>query len=447
MSIILDIAAFTAPVNIVRLVSLILLIVISSFFSSAETAYSMANRMRLKSLAEDGDKKAALVCKILDHYPKMLSTVLIGNNIVNIGASAIATLWATDVLGNWAVGIMTGVLTFVVLIFGEIVPKTSVSVNADKFAKAYAPVINILMIILTPVVIVINFIAGGILKLMKTDPDAKMPAITQRDLLGYVDESRKEGVIDGSEHEIIRNTFDFSDAVAKDIMVPRLNMVALPVDAAYDDVMKIVKNNMYTRIPVYEGDTDTIIGVMNVKDLLFLDDPESFNMKSLIREVMYTHEYKKTSQLLKEMLIASAPIAIVLNEYGTTEGMITMEDLMEELVGEINDEYDSPKDTPIRKLGEGDYLIDGSCSLADVNDELGTELTSEDFDSIGGIVIDHTAGRLPKVGDAVETADGVRIRVARIQGNRIAWVRVFLPPEEETPEEGDAEEPKADTEG
>ncbi len=423
----------------IRLISLIALIAISSFFSSAETAYSMANRMRIKSLAEDGDKKAAQVVNILDHYPKMLSTVLIGNNIVNIGASAIATLWATDVFGNWAVGVMTGILTFVVLIFGEIVPKTTVSCNADKYAKLYAPVIRLLMIILTPVVIVINFISGGVLKLLRTDPDAKMPAITQRDLLGYVDESRKEGVIDRKEHEIIHNMFDFSDAVAKDIMVPRINIVAVPVDCRYEDVLKIVKDDMYTRIPVYEGDSDTIIGMINVKDLLLLSNPGEFNVKNMMREVMYTHEYKKTSQLLKEMLKSSAPVAIVLNEYGTTEGMITMEDLMEELVGDINDEYDSPEDAPIRKIAPGDYLIDGSCGLSDVNGELGTELESEDFDSIAGIVIDHTGGRLPKTGDTVETADGIRIRVARIEGNRIALVRVFLPPEER-PEEDPGED-------
>ena len=439
MDIILDIASFQAPVNVVRLISLIALIAISSFFSSAETAYSMANRMRIKSLAEDGDKKAAQVVNILDHYPKMLSTVLIGNNIVNIGASAIATLWATDVFGNWAVGVMTGILTFVVLIFGEIVPKTTVSCNADKYAKLYAPVIRFLMIILTPVVIVINFISGGVLKLLRTDPDAKMPAITQRDLLGYVDESRKEGVIDRKEHEIIHNMFDFSDAVAKDIMVPRINIVAVPVDCRYEDVLKIVKDDMYTRIPVYEGDSDTIIGMINVKDLLLLSSPAEFNVKNMMREVMYTHEYKKTSQLLKEMLKTSAPVAIVLNEYGTTEGMITMEDLMEELVGDINDEYDSPEDAPIRKIAPGDYLIDGSCGLSDVNGELGTELESEDFDSIAGIVIDHTGGRLPKTGDTVETADGIRIRVARIEGNRIALVRVFLPPEER-PEEDPGED-------
>ena len=439
MDIILDIASFQAPVNVVRLISLIALIAISSFFSSAETAYSMANRMRIKSLAEDGDKKAAQVVNILDHYPKMLSTVLIGNNIVNIGASAIATLWATDVFGNWAVGVMTGILTFVVLIFGEIVPKTTVSCNADKYAKLYAPVIRFLMIILTPVIIVINFISGGILKLLRTDPDAKMPAITQRDLLGYVDESRKEGVIDRKEHEIIHNMFDFSDAVAKDIMVPRINIVAVPVDCRYEDVLKIVKDDMYTRIPVYEGDSDTIIGMINVKDLLLLSSPAEFNVKNMMREVMYTHEYKKTSQLLKEMLKTSAPVAIVLNEYGTTEGMITMEDLMEELVGDINDEYDSPEDAPIRKIAPGDYLIDGSCGLSDVNGELGTELESEDFDSIAGIVIDHTGGRLHKTGDTVETADGIRIRVARIEGNRIALVRVFLPPEER-PEEDPGED-------
>ena len=439
MDIILDIASFQAPVNVIRLISLIALIAISSFFSSAETAYSMANRMRIKSLAEDGDKKAAQVVNILDHYPKMLSTVLIGNNIVNIGASAIATLWATDVFGNWAVGVMTGILTFVVLIFGEIVPKTTVSCNADKYAKLYAPVIRLLMIILTPVVIVINFISGGVLKLLRTDPDAKMPAITQRDLLGYVDESRKEGVIDRKEHEIIHNMFDFSDAVAKDIMVPRINIVAVPVDCRYEDVLKIVKDDMYTRIPVYEGDSDTIIGMINVKDLLLLSNPGEFNVKNMMREVMYTHEYKKTSQLLKEMLKSSAPVAIVLNEYGTTEGMITMEDLMEELVGDINDEYDSPEDAPIRKIAPGDYLIDGSCGLSDVNGELGTELESEDFDSIAGIVIDHTGGRLPKTGDTVETADGIRIRVARIEGNRIALVRVFLPPEER-PEEDPGED-------
>ena len=412
--------------NITQLVVLIVFLICSAFFSSSETAFSMVNRVRMQTLAEDGNKKATLVLKILDRYPKMLSTVLVGNNIVNIGASSIATLMATDIFGSWAVGIVTGVLTAVVLVFGEIVPKTSAAVSAEKITLAFAPIVNFLMLVLTPIVMIIDFIAGGILKLMRVDPNARHPAITERELLSYVDASHDEGVIDSEEHEMIHNMFDFSDAVVKDIMVPRVNMVAISKDATFEETRALVRDNMYTRIPVYDGNPDTIVGVLNIKDLLFLDDSSEFSVASLMRECMYTHEFKKVSQLLEEMLDSNAPLAIVLNEYGTAEGIITLEDLIEEIIGEINDEYDSPADTPIRRIGEGDYIIDGSTSLVDVNDALGTEIDSEDFDSIGGIVIDHTAGRLPKVGDTVTLEDGTRIRVAKIEGNRIATVRVFL---------------------
>lgn len=276
---------------VIQLVILLILIILSAFFSSAETALSTVNRVRMRALEEEGNKRAARVNLILDNYGKMISTILIGNNIVNITASSLATILAQRI--NLIVGIATGILTIVVLLFGEIVPKTWANLNNEKIALTYSGIIFGLMHLLTPVIFVVDKLSNGILRLLHIDPNKKPSAMTETELKTYVNVSHEDGVIESEEKEMIYNVFDFSDAVAKDIMIPRINMVTVSVDASYGDVLQVFRESMYTRLPVYQEDKDNIIGLVNIKDFILSDDQEHFSVHSIMREAHYTYEYKK----------------------------------------------------------------------------------------------------------------------------------------------------------
>ena len=413
--------------GVIQVVVLFILLLLSGFFSSAETSLSTVNRVKIRSLAEEGNKRAVIVESILDHYGKMISAVLIGNNIVNISASALATTLAIQI--NLAVGIATGLLTILILLFGEIFPKTLAKAHSEKLALAYAPIIRALMFMLTPVIYIIDLFSNTILKLLKLDPNAKQ-AMTETELKTYVDESHKDGVIESEEREIIYNIFDFSDAVAKDIMIPRIDMVTADVNADYDDLLSLFRESMYTRIPVYEGDKDNIIGQVNIKDFILLASRENFSIRSILREAYYTYEFKKTADLMMELRQQMHNVAFVLNEYGACVGMITMEDLLEEIVGEIRDEYDAEEEEYIQQIEENTYLVEGSMKLDDINDALGTTLDSEDYDSIAGIVIE-ILDRMPEIGDEVTTPDGIHIQVKDVNQNRITKVILTLPSADE----------------
>lgn len=418
---------------VIQLAILLLLLMSSAFFSSAETALSTANRVRLRTLEEEGNKKAARVNRILERYGKMISTILIGNNVVNIIMSSLATTLALRI--SVPVGIATGILTIMVLLFGEIVPKTWANSANEKIALAYSGIIYGLMSLLTPVIFLVDKMANGILRLLHIDP-AKKPTMTETELKTYVDVSHEDGIIESEEKEMIYNVFDFSDAVAKDIMIPRINMVTINVDASYHDVLQIFRESMYTRLPVYQDDKDNIIGLINIKDFILSADQGDFSVRSILREAHYTYEYKKSADLLLEMREITMNVAFVLNEYGATVGMITLEDLLEEIVGEIRDEYDADEAEYIQALSERTYLVEGSMKLDDINDVLGTALDSEDYDSIGGIIIEYL-DRLPEDGEEVELDCGIRLKVQGIDQNRICKVVLTLP-EETSLEETDS---------
>ncbi|MGN0325390.1 MAG: HlyC/CorC family transporter [Lachnospiraceae bacterium] len=411
----------------IQLIIIIVLLILSAFFSSAETAFSTVNQIRMENLAEEGNKKAKLVIKILSAYSKMLSTILIGNNIVNIVSSSLVTIFASKVFGSWSIGIATGALTVFVLLFGEIIPKTWAKLNNEKLTLAYAPAIHGLSVILTPVIFLVDKLSNAILRLLGIDPNRKVISITESELLSYVDAGHEEGVIESEEKEMIYNLFDFSDSLAKDIMIPRIDMVEIDIHASYEELLTAFRENMYTRIPVYENTPDNIVGVVNIKDMILIEDTEKFKIRKIMRDVYYTYEYKKTPDLLNEMREKSASISIVLNEYGAAEGMITMEDLLEEIVGEIRDEYDEDEKELLQCVGDREYLIEGSMKLDDINDQLMTDLHSDDYDSIGGIVIEHLDDRLPSVGEEVCLEDGTTLRVERFENNRIQSVRLKLP--------------------
>lgn len=427
--------------GVIQLLVILVLLMASSFFSSAETALTTVNRVRIRTLLEEGNKRAVLVNRILDNYGKMLSTILIGNNIVNITASSLTTSLTIRVWGNVYVGVSTGLLTLFVLMFGEIIPKTWAMNSAEKIALAYSRTIFILMQLLTPVIFLVDKISSGFLHLFHIDPNQKT-AMTENELRTYVDVSHEDGVIESEEREMIYNVFDFSDALAKDIMIPRINMVTASLEDSYEDLLEIFRASMYTRIPVYEGEKDNIIGLVNIKDFILVTDHSSFQIADIMRDAHYTYEFKKTADLMLEMREKTANVAFVLNEYGATVGMITLEDLLEEIVGEIRDEYDDDEEELIQEIDERQYLVEGSMKLDDINDALDTQLDSKDYDSIGGIIIE-CLDRLPQDNETVTLADGTILQVKGIDQNRITKVLMTLP-EPPASEEAQENDTKAD---
>ncbi len=409
--------------DLIQLIVLIVLIILSGYFSSSETALNSVNRITLKSMADGGDKRAALTLKILNDYSKMLSAILIGNNVVNLSASALATSLIIRLFGEGMVSVGTAVLTILIILFGEITPKNAAKTNALQISMKNAPVIQFLMVVLTPVIFVVDHLSFWLMKLTGTDPNAKQK-LTESELKTYVEVGQEDGAIEGREKKIIYNVFDFGDAVAKDIMVPRIDMSCVPDDASYSDVMAVFRMEMFTRIPVYEKDNpDKIIGHLNIKDFVGLSDPSRFHLRRMLHSSYFTYEYKKTADLLKEMQQHSFGVAFVLDEYGNTVGMITLEDLVEEIVGDIRDEYDEDEKSLLRKYDDKTYLADGSMKLIDLNDALGCDFSSEDYDSIGGLIIEKLE-RIPQDGESVTLDDGTILQAKGIRRNRIMKVLI-----------------------
>ena len=421
----------------IQIVILVVLLILSGFFSSAETALTTLSSVKVRALvAENPTRRILTLQKILDNKSKLISAILIGNNIVNISASSLMTSLVIRVWGNAAVGIGTGILTMFVLVFGEIVPKTWAMCNNEKLSLAYSRVIYLLMQLLTPIIFIIDKISGLFLGILHIDSSCRA-IMTENELKTYVDVSHEDGVIEQEEKKLIYNVFEFGDSVAKDIMIPRIDMTTVDVNATYKELLAIFRESMYTRIPVYENEIDNIIGIVIVKDFLLINDTQHFKIRDIMREGYYTYEYKKTADLLIEMRLITSNVAFVLNEYGATVGMITVEDLLEELVGEIRDEFDADEAELLKKIGENEYKVSGRMKLDDINDALETKLDSEDYDSIGGIMIE-LLDRFPKEGESVVTKDGITLTAKKVEKNRIETVVLHLPaPEEPSTEEAD----------
>ena len=409
---------------VIRLVLVVVCLVLSAFFSSSETALTTVNLIRIRNLADNGDKAAAWVLKARRDQSKMLGAILIGNNVVNLSASSMLTVLVTDVFGSQAVGAATGVLTLLVLLFGEITPKTIATLEAEKNALRFARVICLLMTILTPVIFVVNLLSGGVLRLLGVDPNKPTDSITEDELRTIVEVGHEKGVIESEEKEMINNVFDLGDSVARDIMVPRIDMSFVDVEASYEELMEIFRRDHYTRLPVYEDNTDNVIGIINMKDLILLEDRAAFSVRDYLRQPLVTFESKKLSELMIEMRKTSNNIVIVLDEYGATAGLITLEDILEEIVGDIRDEFDADEEDELKEISKGEYLADGSMNLDDINDRLGLELVSEDFDSLGGFMIDRLE-HLPAEGEEVDTEE-VRLVVEKVNKNRIDKVHIYV---------------------
>ena len=424
-----------------QLVILIVLIYLSSFFSSAETAMMSVSRLRLRSLSDDGNNRAKLALDLIENKQhKMLTAILIGNNIVNLSASAMTGVMANRFGGNAAVTAATAIITLIIVVFGEVTPKTMATIQAEKLALRNAPILNALMVVLTPLIVLTNVLSRGILFLHRVDPNAKVNQPTEEDIRTMVEVSHEDGQIENDEKEMINNVFDLTDSEARDIMVPRVDVVCADVSMKYSELIRLFSGEKFTRLPVYEDNPDNIIGVLNMKDILLYDHEKPFNIRDYVREAYFTHEFKNTYELFLEMRKASVTMSIVLDEYGVMVGIITMEDILEEIVGEIRDEYDQEELNEIRKIGPGDYICEASLSLSDFDDEVGADLESEDYDSLGGYLIgllDH----IPEKGEFAVDREGNKIRAIEVDNNRIVKVRITLASKKKggEPEQDDAD--------
>lgn len=419
--------------DIIKLIILGVLLLLSGFFSSAETALTTVNKIRMRTLSEAGNKRADRVLLVTDDSGKMLSAILIGNNIVNLSASSLATTLATKLFGSAGAGIATGILTFLILIFGEVTPKTMATIHADRMSLAISGIILAMMKLLTPVIFIINKLSLLVLFLLRVKPSKGDGHMTEDEIRTIVDVGQETGVIEDEERDMIHNLFDFGDAEAKEIMVPRIDMTFVQVDATYQEVLELFRAEMFTRIPVYEDTTDKVIGIINMKDFLLQENTKDFSLRTMLREPYFTYEHKNTADLFLEMRKSSISMAIVLNEYGDTAGLITLEDLLEEIVGEIRDEYDTDEVDAITVINERDYYILGSANLGDVSDALSYDFVSEDYDTMGGYclsLLDH----LPKKNETIITEDQLFIRIDRVENNRIERVFVRLPEKKEEEE-------------
>ena len=417
---------------VTQLIILVILLILSAFFSSAETALTTVNRIRMRSLAEEGNKKAKIVLKVTDNSAKMLSAILIGNNIVNLSAASLTTTLAYN-LGGSMVAVASGILTVAILLFGEITPKTLATLHPEKMSLKYAVVINLFIKIMTPAIFIINGLSSVLFFILRIDPNANNKSMTENELRTIVDVSHEDGVIESDEKEMIYNVFDLGDAKAKDVMVPRVHVTFADVDSTYAELIDIFREDKFTRLPIYKDTTDNVVGTINMKDLLLYDNTRELHVKDIMRKPYFTYEYKNISELLVEMRQASINIAIVLDEYGETSGLITLEDILEEIVGEIHDEYDENEEEYISEIAPNEYTVEGSINLDDLNDQLDLDLSSEDYDSLGGFIIERL-DRLPEVGDHITTDEGIRMIVEKLDKNRIERVHLYLPEETEETE-------------
>ena len=406
---------------------IIFCVLFSGYFSATETAFSSLNRIRVKNLAEKGDKKAKLVLDLLENFDSLLSTILIGNNIVNIACASVATLLFVKLLGEeQGPSVATIVITIVVLIFGEVTPKSIAKENPEKFAMFAAPFLNVLMIILTP----FNFLfiqwKKLISKIFHTENDY---SITEEELLTIVEEAEQEGRIDEQESSLIRSAIEFSEQEAIDILTPRIDIVGVSHDATKEEIAQVFEETNYSRLPVYKEPIDHIIGILYQKDFYNLDDEET-SFEHIIRPAMFITESKKIGELLQELQQKKSHIAIVLDEYGGTTGIVTLEDILEELVGEIWDEHDEVINE-IEKISDTEYIVHGSTNLEDLFEvlDMGMKINEEveemEVVTVSGWVMEEVLERIPSKGD-VGTWQNLKVTVLEMDENRVEKIKLVI---------------------
>ena len=425
-----------------QFVILAILIFLSAIFSSAETAFLSTNKIRLRNLQDEGEKKADLVLIMLENQSKLISTLLVGNNIVNIGSSALATKMATDAFGDAGVGIATGIMTFLVLVFGEVIPKNLAAAHAETWAMLVAPFIRMISFLLTPVVFLLTKLSDFVVRVTKKDEEED-PTITEDEFKILVNVGQEEGVFDESESEMINSIMEFDETVVKAIMVPRIDIIAVDVEDSINEALRLIIDGGHSRIPAYEESIDNIVGILYAKDIFeHLDaDFDELKVRALIRPAYYIPETKKVSDLLNELRLKKVHMAIILDEYGGTNGLVTIEDLIEEIIGDIQDEYDVEEDLIVMH-SDSELVADARAPIGDVEEAFDVELDEEiledsEADTIGGLAFEHLGG-IPAVGDEV-TVGRFLIRIVEVSGRRISKVEIVLLPPEEDDDNADDE--------
>jgi len=404
----------------------------SAFCALAETALTSVSALRLRNMVDENVKGAELVDKLLSNKKKLISSILVANNIVNITAASLATALAIGLVGNdgWAIGGATAIVTFIIIVFGEITPKTFAVQNAEKLSLFIAKPTMAMIWFLSPVVRFVGVFTELLLKPLGADPDRIAPMITESELKTMVNVGHEEGYLEKDEKQMIHNVFEFGDNDARDVMIQRTDMVAVDIEESYDEILAKFESEGFSRMPVYRDSIDDIAGVLYLKDFTFFKGTnDEFKTEGFMREPFFTYELKPIDELFNQMRSKRVSIAIVLDEYGGTAGMITMEDLIEEIVGEIEDEYDEVEED-IHKIQDNEYLVEGGVKIDDLNEEIGTQLESEDFESIGGYVI-GIVGDIPEQGATV-THENMTFTIEEVDKNRISKLRIFISePEQE----------------
>lgn len=407
-----------------QIIILIIMLILSGFFSASETALLSLSKIRIRHMVEEEVKGAKLVEKLIENPDKFLGAVLLANNVVNIGSASLASAIAASFFGSNAVVISTVIMTMLVLLFGEIIPKNLAQQNSEKIALKVAKTITIIVKVCGPIIWVCNKISNAFIKILGGSVNKTEPFITEEEFKTMVVVGEEEGVLEEEEKELIYNVFEFGDLQVKDIMIQRLDIVGLNKDSTYEDILATLREDKFSRFPVFDKNIDDVVGILNVKDLVLLgDSEEDFDINKFIREPFYTFEFKKITELLNEMRKTRNHIAVVLDEYGGTAGIVTIEDLIEELVGEIEDEYDH-HENEIWKIKDNEYLVEGSIKLTHLSEEIGIEIESEEFDSLGGYII-GILGRIPKTNEEIVN-ENIKFIVEDIKKNRIIKVRIYI---------------------
>jgi len=373
-------------------------------------------------MVEENIKGSNRVKELTDNPSSLLASILVGNNVVNIASSSLATVLAINLIGSRGVAISTIIMTIVVLIFGEITPKTLASQNSEQISLRVANPIFIVSKMLKPVVIITTTISKFFIKLLGGKSDSNKPFITEDELKTMVDVSEEEGILKSEETDMIHNVFQFGDLYAKDVMVQRVDIIALDIEESLDKIISVIKEEGFSRIPIYSNTIDNIVGILNVKDIIFMEDTKGFSLKNYMREITYTYEFRKVTELFKDMNKNRQHMVVVLDEYGGTVGIVTIEDLIEEIVGDISDEYDD-EEPEIYVVKEDEYIVEGSVRIEDINELIGTKIESEEFDSIGGFII-GVLGRFPNISEEIIYSN-YRFIIEDIDRNRIKKIRIY----------------------
>ncbi|MBX4267780.1 HlyC/CorC family transporter [Clostridium estertheticum] len=406
-----------------QIICLIILLLSSAFFSASETALMTLSKIRLRNMVESKIKGANIVNKLLENPSKLLGGILVGNNIANIGASSLATSLAITHFKDSGVAIATIIMTILVLIFAEITPKSLAAQNSEKIALKIAKPLSLITFILNPLITVLIYITNTIIKILGGEVNKSRPFITEEELKTMVSVSHEEGMLEGEEKQMIYNVFDFRDSQAKDVMTPRTDMIVASSNSTYAELINVFRKEQFSRLPIYEDTVDNVIGVLYIKDLIFFEDgKEEFKIEKHMRTPYFTYEFKSTADLFADMRLKRIPISIILDEYGGTAGLVTFEDLVEEIVGDIDDEYDDDADK-IVVIKEDEFIVAGDTKISMVNEMIGLRIESDDFDSIGGFVT-GLLGRLPKTGETINYND-TKFIVQDTSKNRIVKLKII----------------------